>query len=287
MNAATKKLTVWHAGERALQEQVGVAERMEQIGERVIRDFMPDQHRELFEQLPFVVVGSVDGRGDAWATLLAGEPGFVHAPTSRTLEVDARPALDDPAGEGLRVGEAVGLLGIELPTRRRNRANGIVRAADATLRIDVEQSFGNCPKYIHPRRVRLATRAREREQPRLDPASRAMIEAADTFFVASYADREGHRQVDVSHRGGWPGFVRVAEDGTLTVPDFSGNMFFNTLGNIVLNGKAGLVFVDWESGAMLQLSGDAEVILDSPELDTFQGAERLWRLHPRRIVRTR
>jgi ferredoxin-NADP reductase/predicted pyridoxine 5'-phosphate oxidase superfamily flavin-nucleotide-binding protein len=119
----------------------------------------------------------------------------------------------------------------------------------------------------------------------LDSPARAMIGAADAFFVATYADREERRQVDVSHRGGKAGFVRIAEDGTLTVPDFNGNLFFSTLGNIVLNGKAGLVFIDYGSGDMLQMTGDAAVVLDSPEIAAFQGAERLWTFRPHRILR--
>ena len=109
---------------------------------------------------------------------------------------------------------------------------------------------------------------------------------ADTFFVATYADlAHGERQADVSHRGGKPGFVRIGGDGVLTIPDFAGNLFFNTLGNILANGKAGLVFADFETGGLLQLTGDAEVILEAPELAAFEGAERLWRFTPRRIIR--
>ncbi len=88
----------------------------------------------------------------------------------------------------------------------------------------------------------------------------------------------------MSHRGGKPGFVRIGGDGVLTIPDFAGNLLFNTLGNLLANPKAGLLFVDFESGDLLQLTGDAEVILDSPEIAAFQGAERLWRFTPRRIV---
>ncbi|WP_342724448.1 pyridoxamine 5'-phosphate oxidase family protein [Bradyrhizobium sp. B097] len=288
------KLATWHAGEMAIQQKVGVAEKMAAVGQRAVRDFMPDQHRDFFAQIPFIVVGSVDRRGDAWASLLAGRPGFIASPTPRSLAIDARPDASDPVSEGMREGDAIGLLGIELHTRRRNRANGLLRASSGkALSLELDQSFGNCPQYIQLRdfafvREPAAAFTGEVEQGmRLDQAARDTIAAADTFFVASYAEREDRRQVDVSHRGGKAGFVRVAADGTLTIPDFAGNLFFNTLGNILVNGKAGLVFVDFETGDMLQLTGDAEVILDSPEIAAFQGAERLWSFRARRVVRRR
>jgi ferredoxin-NADP reductase/predicted pyridoxine 5'-phosphate oxidase superfamily flavin-nucleotide-binding protein len=286
------KLAVWHAGEKAIQQKVGVAERMEGVGQRVIRDYLLDQHREFYAQVPFIVLGSVDQQGDAWATLLAGKPGFISSPTATTLDLRTRRDPNDPASQGMQAGGAIGLLGIELHTRRRNRANGVLRSADdGVLRLDVDQSYGNCPQYIQLRKPAFV---REPEAvfegavhsgTQLDQAARAMIEAADTFFVASYAEREDRRQVDVSHRGGKAGFVRVAEDGTLTIPDFAGNLFFNTLGNILLNGKAGLVFVDFASGDLLQMTGVASVILDSPEIAAFQGAERLWTFRATRVVR--
>ncbi|WP_050628455.1 pyridoxamine 5'-phosphate oxidase family protein [Bradyrhizobium viridifuturi] len=288
------KLAAWHAGEKAIQQRVGVAEKMEAVGQRAVRDFMPDQHREFFGQIPFIVVGSVDRSGDAWASLLAGRPGFIASPTSRSLEISARPDPSDPVSDGMREDDAIALLGIELHTRRRNRANGLLRASSGNaLSFELDQSFGNCPQYIQLRDFAFV---REPDQPftgeietstTLDQAGRDMIAAADTFFVASYAEREDRRQVDVSHRGGKAGFVRVAADGTLTIPDFAGNLFFNTLGNILVNGKAGLAFVDFETGDMLQLTGDAEVILDSPEIAAFQGAERLWSFRARRMVRRR
>ncbi|MBV1691528.1 pyridoxamine 5'-phosphate oxidase family protein [Novosphingobium sp. G106] len=282
---------IWHPGERAIQQSFGIAERMEEVGRQVIRPFMPDQHRAFYAQLPFVVAGSVDSGGDAWATLLAGRPGFVSSPSPTILELQVGLDPADPASEGLGEGDAVGLLGIELHTRRRNRANGVLRGSTAgTLHFELDQSFGNCPKYIQLRDYIFVRDPAEPfagevlESAELDAAARVMITAADTFFVASYADEGGRRQVDVSHRGGRPGFVRIGDDGTLTIPDFSGNMFFSTLGNILVNGNAGLLFVDFETGDLLQLSGDAEVILDSPEIAELAGAERLWKFRARRVV---
>ena len=289
-----EKPPTWHEGEKFMQAKLGVVERMDIVGRRVMRDFMPDQHRDFYAQLPFIVLGSVDAEGDAWATFLEGRPGFISSPTRTALELAVRPHPADPAAAGMLDGAPVGLLGIEMHTRRRNRMNGCLALTDAGLRIDVDQSFGNCPRYIQ---LRAFSFAREPGAPfsgriehldALDPAARSLVAGADAFYVASYADRAeraGLRQVDVSHRGGKAGFVRVADDGTLTIPDFDGNLFFNTLGNIVANGKAGLLFVDDASGDMLQLSGDAEVVFDSPEIAAFQGAERLWTFKARRIVR--
>jgi len=282
----------WHSGEVALQQRVGVAERMRELGTRVVRKFMPDQHRAFFAQLPFVVLGAVDDAGDVWATLLAGQPGFMQSPGPQALDVAALPDPRDPAYPGVHDGAAVGLLGIELHTRRRNRMNGVVRGRSARgFSIGVDESFGNCPQYIQLRSFEFV---REPAQPAdaapqyrsaLNARDRAIIEAADTFFVASYVDRDGAgRQVDVSHRGGNAGFVRIGADGVLTVPDFAGNLFFSTLGNFLVNPRAGLVFVDFASGDVLQLSGTATVDLDSPEIAAFQGAERLWRFTPQRVV---
>lgn len=292
MSIAASKTSpsLWHPGEVALQRSVGAAERMEVVGHRVVRDFMPAQHRDFFAQQPFLALGAVDGEGNAWATLVAGPPGFVSSPDARSLRVMCPRDPRDPADAGLNDGDAVGLLGIELHSRRRNRMNGAVRRDDAAgFTVAVEHAFGNCPQYIQQREVQLAgapgSPGDVRRMQCLDARAREMIRGADTFFVASYVDREeGVRQVDISHRGGRAGFVRISEDDTLTIPDFAGNLHFNTLGNLRENPRAGLVFVDFATGDLLQLTGAAEVILDSPEIAAFAGAERLWRVSPRIIV---
>ncbi len=291
MSDTLSPLPTWHEGELYLQDTVGVRDKMAAVGQRVVRDHMPAQHRDFYAQLPFIVLGSVDPQGDAWATLLEGRPGFLHAPTPTRLDIDALPSAGDPAAAGIAAGAPVGLLGIEMHTRRRNRMNGVVATHAAGLQVEVDQSFGNCPRYIQLRDFSFdRDPARHpvsaaHELPALDEAARTLIERADAFFVASYADRAQRRQVDVSHRGGKAGFVRVDAEGMLTIPDFDGNLFFSTLGNIHLNGKAGLVFVDFDSGELLQLSGEARLVLDSPDIAAFQGAERLWTFAPRRIVR--
>ena len=278
----------WHAGEKQLQAHVGVAERMEAFGRRVIRTGMPDQHRTFYQQLPFMLYGAVDADGKPWASIIEGEPGFAHSPEAGTLQFGSLPSADDPAQ--LSNGAAIGLLGIELHTRRRNRINGRIHSMTAGgFGVSVEQSFGNCPQYIQLRQFRSvpladpSTRIAQ-QLDGLDDAARSMIAGADTFFVASYVDVDGQRSVDVSHRGGQSGFVQV-EGNRLTIPDFAGNLFFNTLGNLLLNPRAGLLFIDFNSGDLLQLSGRTEIILEGPQVEAFQGAERLWTFEVESVVR--
>jgi len=286
----------FHAGEIAMQERAGVREHLAGIGDRVIRDHMPEQHRELFRKLPTLVVGSVDEQRRPWASILAGRPGFVRDLDAHRLRIDAQPLPGDELAEHLKLGASLGLLGLEPQTRRRNRMNGRVTSLDERgFVVLVDQSFGNCPQYIQARTPEWADgdgsapHAPEQGGAHLGDALVGAVRAADTFFIASAAPQGTARNagVDVSHRGGRPGFVRVDETakGTvLTVPDFRGNFFFNTLGNIVANPQVGLLFVDYERGDLLQIGAHAVVIEDGDEVRRFEGAQRLLRIGVERSV---
>ena len=286
-------MSAFHAGEQAMQARAGVQAQMAQIGPRVMRDHMPVQHREFFGQLPFVVVGSVDAKGQPWASVLAGAPGFMHSPDPVHLHIRARPLPHDPLDTSLQDGAPLGLLGLQPHTRRRNRMNGTAWLDEDGFTVEVGQSFGNCPKYIQAREpvwVPDAPAGRiVYEGSSLDEAARDMVRSADTFFIASAHPRaalgvEPSHGVDVSHRGGAPGFVQVKGD-VLTVPDFMGNHFFNTLGNIAVQPAAGLLFIDFERGDLLYLAIEAEVVWDGAELASFDGALRLLRMRVNSVRR--
>jgi predicted pyridoxine 5'-phosphate oxidase superfamily flavin-nucleotide-binding protein len=259
----------FHAGEIALQREAGVAERLARAGPQVMRSSLPEQHREFFPELPFLIVGSLDARGQPSASLLAGPPGFVFSPDPTRLRVDQLPSPGSALRANLQLGAPLGLLGIQAHTRRRNRVNGSVTELDrAGFSLDVRQSFGNCPKYIHAREAFYVGVARpavaELSEP-LDARARALISAADTFYLASAhpdaVDSAARSHgVDVSHRGGPPGFVQFSGDSTLVVPDFRGNNFFKTLGNLQLHSRAGLLFMDRARGDLLELEASAELV---------------------------
>ncbi|TVO68766.1 pyridoxamine 5'-phosphate oxidase family protein [Denitromonas ohlonensis] len=258
-------MSAFHAGERAIQQRAGFGDAVLSVGERFIRGALPEQHQAFFAQLPFVLLGVLDAQGVPRAGLLTGAPGFMSAVDDAHLEWQG----DGLVGEGLAgcfaPGAQLGLLGIEAHTRRRNRANGvIVGAGDGRVRMRVTQSFGNCPKYIHPRRADLSPlTGTPRVMQGWDEAARRIVAAADTFYIAT-AHPEAANQaapahgVDVSHRGGEAGFVEVIGN-TLSVLDYPGNRFFNTLGNLELNPQAGLLFIDYTSQSLLQLAVRAQI----------------------------
>lgn len=266
----------FHADELVAQARAGSAARGAGI-----RNFMPDQHRSFFELLRYLFVATADAEGWPLATMLTGTPGFVYSPDPATLRVDALPDGQDPAVPTLGDGREVGILGLDLSTRRRNRANGqIASLDDGGFTVAVRQSFGNCAKYIQrraPHRVPPAAGSTDWLDG-VDAEARALVAQADTLFVASRSRPEigVAGGLDVSHRGGRPGFVKVDGD-MLVVPDFAGNRFYNTLGNLLGDPRAALLFIDFAAGDLLQLQGLATIDWSPDAARLIEGAERAWR----------
>jgi predicted pyridoxine 5'-phosphate oxidase superfamily flavin-nucleotide-binding protein len=281
----TKAISPFHAGEQAIQRLAGVRDRIELKGRAVIRDYMPEQHRAFFAALPFMVVGLADQNGHPWATILSGPPGFMNSANENLLTINAWLDPGDPLHSCIRDGAPIGGLGIEFSTRRRNRINGRIENCiiGEGFSIRVQQSFGNCPKYIQARNERTRLYSKPvpecRMAPHLGDDEVNLIAEADTFFIASRSaqlDQEQSSQgFDVSHRGGLPGFVRVASRTELCFPDFSGNLLFNTLGNLESDARAGLLFIDFQNGGMLHIIGRTRICWDVPETMRSAGIERL------------
>jgi uncharacterized protein len=254
-----------------------------------IRAFMPDQHRSFFELLPYLFVATADADGWPVASVLHGETGFVRSPDATTLRIEACMATNDPAAAGWQADRDVGLLGLDLSNRRRNRANGTLAAVDERgATVAITQSFGNCAQYIQTRQPAAHPRSAApiEHLAGLDAPARQLIGTADTFFVASRS-RTSIAQaggLDVSHRGGRPGFVDVQGD-TLSVPDFRGNRFFNTLGNLLGDPRAGLLFIDFASGDLLQLQGVVTIDWTDRAAARIAGAQRSWQIKIERAWR--
>ncbi|GAA2470253.1 pyridoxamine 5'-phosphate oxidase family protein [Streptomyces thermolineatus] len=267
----------YHRGEREAHRRAGLGEEAEVSG-RAIRDTVPPVAAAFLTTQRLLVAGAADSRGDVWATLLTGPAGFLRAPDERTLEIGARTAPDDPLASTLAGPARVGMLAIEADTRRRMRMNGHARPDGDGLRVALDQVVANCPKYIQKRTPPEADApgphggpARVRTGDRLTPEQQRLLAGADTFFVAT-ADEDGH--ADASHRGGNPGFLQVLAPDRLRWPDYTGNAMLLTLGNLLVNPRAGLVVPDYATGSTLHLTGTAHTTWD-PGAAGIPGAQRL------------
>jgi uncharacterized protein len=254
----------FHPGERQVQGLAGEAAQADRNG-AMIADTVMAGALPFLRQQQMLVVGSASPQGDLWASILFGPQGFVESDDGKTLRIHLGETPrdgDDPLWQNLSPGTSLGTLAIDLATRRRLRINGRVVVDEPNLlTIEVDEAYPNCPKYIQ-RRLLKRLPDLHREQPGTTNGNGItgvvgdIIERADTLFVAS-ADPKG--RTDVSHRGGRRGFVTVVDEHTLRVPDFRGNGMFNTLGNFVVNPKAGILIVDFSNHQTLQITGEAHI----------------------------
>ena len=260
---------VFHEGERSLHEKLDIEERQHELGLRMIRDHMPDQHREFFAKLESVHIGVIDSAGHPWAVMRTGHAGFMTSPNEKTLTITSHPLSGEPTNLDFTAGAKTSVVGIEFETQRRNRLNATVgTTSDGTLSFHVDQSYGNCPKYIQIRHKTPAGTSTLKDpvtSTTLGPTHKEQIAKADTLLIASRAAELGddpRAGVDINHRGGMPGFVTVIDDETIQFPDYKGNSFYNTYGNILTDDRVGLQFVDFETGTLLNIKGTAELIED-------------------------
>lgn len=268
--------SVYHPGELEVQKRAGAREMAERIGSS-IGATIPLAAREFLRSQPMAVIGTLDAVGRVWASLVTGEAGFIQAVDERTVRIETRPVPGDPLGDNLTINGPIGLLVIDFTTRRRMRVNGTLELhADGAMYIRTEQVYANCPKYIQARAWERRNQTGDvpgvQRGGGLTCKQRQWISSADTFFLASSHPQAG---VDASHRGGNPGFVRVTPGGSLVWPDYPGNKMFQTLGNIAANPRSGLLFVDFDYGGTLQLTGRARIVWNAEAAREFVGAERV------------
>jgi predicted pyridoxine 5'-phosphate oxidase superfamily flavin-nucleotide-binding protein len=269
-------MATFHEGELEVQRRAGVAANAEKIGRSIHRE-IPEIARRFAEERRFIVVGAADADARVWATLLQGPEGFVSAPAEDRLQVAARPPAGDPLAEALARPVDVGTLLIDPATRRRMRLNGRASpAGDGGFIVETREVYANCQKYIRQREVRLPPPARAAtsvvRSESLTPEQAARLSGADTVFLATRHPIAG---ADVSHRGGEPGFLRVANQRRVLVADYAGNMMFNSLGNVMAEGRAGLLLVDFATGRRLHLTGRATIDWDPTLVATFPAAARV------------
>jgi hypothetical protein len=250
----------------------------------VIADTIMAAARPFLAQQRMLVLGSASGDGRVWASPVFGEPGFVTSEDGAHVILDRQRIREnkrDPLWTNLAPGAHLGLLAIDLTTRRRLRVNGLVQSAGSgRLVLAVAEAYPNCPKYIERRTLDWIGGAAEHDEANLGsgvamtPAFALLVDGAGTMFIASAHPDRG---ADVSHRGGAPGFIQCVDPLTIRVPDYPGNNLFNTFGNLLVSPQAGVTILNFDRGQIAQATGEATIEWDrTDEEDATLGTGRFW-----------
>lgn len=245
---------------------------------------------------PLISIGTLDSQGRPWTTLWGSgqkglsQPlggGIVGIRTPVTGKFD--PVVEElvgkePTGQVTREegkGRMVSGLTIDLETRKRVKMYGRMVAgalgsrddevteheesvAEIQLVLKIEQSLGNCPKYLNKKHIVPGSSKPElvSESPQLPQQALDLLKKADLFFMSS---AQPEQDMDTNHRGGPPGFLRLQSNdeggAVLCWPEYSGNRLWQTLGNLYDNPVAGLSVPDFETGDMLYMTGTTEILV--------------------------
>ncbi|MBE9463601.1 pyridoxamine 5'-phosphate oxidase family protein [Dyadobacter subterraneus] len=272
--------SVFHSGELYVQQSTGEEYFAMQNGS-IIKDVIGGGAVNFVQSQKFFLAASQDREGNIWPSVLSGDPGFVVVTDAHHILLNPdllRSDSGDIFWENIHQNSSVGLLFIDLLSRRRFRINGQIIQREKFWEIEIEQAFPNCPKYIQRREVEFSGHEANLASHDLTK----WIDQADTIFVAS---SDGGGNLDVSHRGGNPGFVTLAGESILRIPDYQGNSMFNTLGNFHENPHAGLLFIDFSNGETMQLIGKADIHLHDESASTFTGGtNRFWDFQIEKVV---
>jgi len=279
--------SIYHEGERAVQRAAGETAIADQNGVVVTATILGGARPFLHKQF-MAVLASIDAEGMPWSSVLYGDPGFIQLDGASALAIamapDRRDPLD-PLWDNIGANPALGMLFIELGSRRRYRINGSVEGLDEQgVHIGVREAYPNCPRYIQRRQLRAmggdTLPALLDGGNALSGDARDILHRADTVFVASNHAQAG---ADASHRGGNPGFVQLVGEGRLRLPDYPGNSLFNTFGNLAVDPRVGLCIPDFDGQRLLQLCGRARLLFDQDDPGgQSAGTRRFWEIEVER-----
>ncbi|CZT16794.1 related to oxidoreductase, FAD-binding [Ramularia collo-cygni] len=280
----------WHEGE----EKMSRAMEIPTMDNPTVPALSPQLSNHL-QIAPLISIGTVDKQGRPWTTLWGGERGMarplgggiigIRTPITGKFDPVVEELVgQDPSNQAVKEEGSrsmVSGLTIDLVSRKRVKMYGRMMAgvlgmrddevtgqsvsiAEIQLVLKIEQSLGNCPKYLNSKVIEPAVSSPEliSDSPRLPPPALELLAKADLFFVSS---AQHDTDMDTNHRGGPPGFLRVDsnEEGGAVVywPEYSGNRLYQTLGNLMINPLAGICVPDFDTGDMLYLTGKTEILV--------------------------
>ena len=283
----------FHKGELTLQRKYNIQHDPNRV-QRILKDHIVERFIPFIEQQSTIIIGTTDEEDNLWTSMLIGEIGLVKVINAKQVDINLtqlRSTQTDILFQNISPNSKMGILLINTATRSRYRLNGHASLFPDRIEITISEAYPNCPKYIQQRipvfsEDKAALGVEKTEGTLLNTSQKQWVRNADTFFMSS---KNAKGDMDASHRGGGSGFIELLEDGTLKIPDYIGNNLFNSLGNFVEVPKAGLLFIDFEKGHALQLSGQTELIFDQvskEDLEKTTDTGRYWLFKTEQWIQT-
>src|ERR1700730_8234522 len=140
----------FHSGEIAVQERAGVRDIAEDVGEGTA-DHLPPGASDFLERRQMAVLGTVDNRGNVWASVVTGDPGFIETVDDRTLKIATPTSSGDLLGRNLATEGHVALFAPDFVSSRRVRVNGRGIIKEGSIFITTHEVYGNCRRYLQER----------------------------------------------------------------------------------------------------------------------------------------
>ena len=253
----------FHEGERRVQQRAGAVQEADRNGAR-ISAHIPAGAIPFVMQQSLLTLAILD-KGAMWCLPIVGQAGWMSA-TRESIHLDLEQAIapiDQRILSAAEDRQFVGGVVLDFATRRRLRVNGrLERVSDKLLVLTVVESYPNCPKYVAQRTLIWSADAPAaffEKGESLTAEQRETITTTDVFLIATQHPSRG---LDTSHRGGNPGFVVSPSAGTISFADYPGNSLFNTLGNLEVDPRTGILVPDFKNGTALAMTGTASVDYD-------------------------
>ncbi len=284
---------VFHQGQLAVQKITGEQE-IAKMRIPMISSSLHPRSTAFIEHQVLAFLGSEDSNGALWLSLIVGEQGFITVPSLQEIKINLskiRSNKEDIFFTNIKTNPTVGLLFHEAARRARYRAWGKVNEIEGYLSFDIKMGYPSCPKHIQREVIEVSEKSTDLSPQYengtiLGESEKAWILSSHTFFISTQTKKG---DIESSHRGGNPGFIDILDNGLIRVPDYLGNSMFSTLGNIYENPKAALLFIDYDKGETLQLSGIAELQFNqNTEGDFHNSGEtgRFWIFQTKKWLRT-
>jgi ferredoxin-NADP reductase/predicted pyridoxine 5'-phosphate oxidase superfamily flavin-nucleotide-binding protein len=258
------------------------------------------------QQAPLLAIGTLDSQDRPWTSLWGGNHGFseilgggiigtrtlvdaVYDPVLQALVGHAEKGEMVPGNDKMLAGLTIDLIErkrvkifgrmvagcvnevkVEIEDDRIKLAGVPETQQQVQLITKIEQSLGNCPKYLNQYDIQpaLVSPTLVSQSQTLSEEAKALILKSDMFFLTTSVPED----MDTNHRGGPAGFVRIVSDTEIVYPEYSGNRLYQSLGNLLVNPKIGITFPDYETGDVVYITGTAEVLVGNDAAAILPGS---------------